>query len=153
MISFVLNYLDGFLSYFSMISPTISYISHKTPLISVTLDIKPDYAYDNTSDTRNSWYLCHMISQIWWYLSLYHGTCTEAWLGLEAPGARSSTSFDLAIANVLNYELQVECSGPSHFQSCSPSWPLTSASCPVRKPCVNWFTRRLRAWVFKTTSA
>ncbi len=39
--------------------------------------------------------------QVWWYLSMYHGTCAARWRGLGAPGARPSTSFGLDIAHVL----------------------------------------------------
>ena len=68
------------------------------------------------SDISITWYLCHVISQIWWYHSLCHGTCAGGWRGLGAPGARCSTASSLAIANMLGRCVQLNSDGldPAH---------------------------------------
>ncbi len=59
------------------------------------------------SDISIPWYHRHVISQIWWCLSLYHGTCAAGWRWLGEPGARRSTSSGLSIANVLGTCVQL----------------------------------------------
>jgi hypothetical protein len=64
------------------------------------------------SDICITWYHSHTISQILWCYNLYHGTCAAGWRGLEAPGARRSTSSVLAIiANVLGTCVQLNGDG------------------------------------------
>jgi hypothetical protein len=67
-------------------------------------------------DISITWYHSHMMPHIWWYYSLYHGTCAAGWRGLGAPCARCSTSSCLAIANVLGTCVQLNGDGldPAH---------------------------------------
>ena len=68
------------------------------------------------SDISNLVYHRPLISQIWWYHSLYHGTCAAGWSGLGAPGSRRSAGSGLAIANVLGTGAQLNGDGldPAH---------------------------------------
>ncbi len=110
----------------SMVSPMISYTFHTfSPMISELPDIIPVIAY-GTAATTALWirgyrvsitlYLCHMMSQISWYLSLCRGTCAAGWSRLGALGSRRPTGSGLAIANVLGTGAQLNTDGhdPTH---------------------------------------
>jgi hypothetical protein len=77
--------------------------------------------------------------QVWWYRSIYHGTCAAGWRVLGAPGARSSTSFGLAIAKVLRTSVQL--SGDGLDDAWSRAWTCCCGCCAgsaLRPICSHW---------------